>query len=778
MVSAQSCKLSGKLIDQTSHNPIPYANATLKSPNDSTVLIGTITDDEGRFTIKDVKAGNYSLKLSFIGYQSVEFDRITLQTGLRDIGTVNLKVLSENLNEVTVKAIAPSISYKVDKKVIDAGSFPGASVAMDLLENIPSLQVDFDGKLTYRGDGTFRVFINGQAVSNGEEKLRQIPSDRIDKIEVITNPSAKYDAEGTAGIINVLLKKNRLKGYAISTTVRTSTYGDYRWSYSVDKQSERGGWYLNGNVSDRIWSKTNIISDRSNSQDNNLYQVHSELDREGGGKQNYTEFGFNYDLTDKDFIDFNINGNIQNSSSGNTTVGVLNERVLNASNVISSTDYHLNGEYSCHYQYLGGSFKYEHAFTKDRTHLFSSSINYSSYLHPLEEKQLNVKENADVTIREGSEGKEHNETIVNAKIGYQNKLTDKTSFEIGAKLSTDHIPKVTSMSGRFDADGHLTPFAGNPKDQKVDFKQDVYSIYASLKSSWAKFEYQLGLRIEWTDRRSNYQCLSEGGQRILKPAEKDFVNFFPSIHTVYNFSETHQLALNYSRRVDRPEYWDLIPLVSYESPYSYFKGNGNLMPSFTNAFEMAYKKSWDKDFVGVEVFARNTQDIIQEFSRLDKAHILNNTLENVGDTWSVGTEFMFGVDLFAWWNLNLSTSLYSYRLELDIDEHNEKESQFRTDSRMNNTFVLPKNFTLKWDVKYQSPMIMAQTKRDAYVYSNLAVKKSFNDNRWQLMLSWSNIFNSIKYSTTSQGRNFHIKESFTREPYLAFKVSYNFDNQQ
>ena len=778
LASAQNCKLSGILIDKASNNPIPYANAILKSPSDSTLFKGAITDNDGRFIIENIKAGEYNLKLSFIGYQSVVIDKIRLQRGLRDMGRIELNVLSENLNEVVVRATPPSISYKVDKKVINAGSFPGASVAMDLLENIPSLQVDFEGKLSYRGDGTFSVFINGQAVSNGEEKLRQIPSDRIDKIEVITNPSAIYDAEGTAGIINVLLKKNRLKGYAISTTARLSTYGDKRWNYAINKQSDRGIWYLEGNMNHRVWAKSNIVTDRRNAQGEEVYLVHSDMNKKGGGKQNYTEFGFNYDLTDKDCIDFNINGNMVASNSSNTKKGDVSEMVKRGSAIISNADYQFNGEYTNDYQYLGSSFKYEHAFTKDRTHLFSTSVNYSSYLHPFNEKQLDVKQYANVQTRSGLEGKEYNETMVDAKIGYQNKLSENTSFEIGAKVNTDHIPKVVSVSGTFDEAGNLTPFSGNPLNQEVNFKQDIYSTYASLKSVWGKFEYQLGLRNEWTDRQSNYKYQSEEGQVIRVPAEKSFSSLFPSIHTVYNFSETHQLAASYSKRVNRPQYWHLIPIVSYETPYSNAKGNGNLMPAYTNAFEIAYKKSWDKDFVGVEVFARNTRDVIQEYSRADIDNVLINTRENVGESWSIGTELMLGVDLFNWWNMNISSALYSYNLNVDIDQFKKKESQFSTDSRMNNSFTLPKNFILKWDVKYQSPRITAQSERDGYCYSNLAIKKSFKDNRWQVMVSWWNVFNTYKYKLVSEGANFNIKTTHKEKPYLSFKLTYSFNNQK
>lgn len=188
-------------------------------------------------------------------------------------------------------------------------------------------------------------------------------------------------------------------------------------------------------------------------QGENIYIVHSDLDLRGEGNQNYTEFGFNYDLTDKDCIDFNINGNILASADRNTKEGEILEILERGSAIVSNTSYHFDGEYKYDYQYVGSAFKYEHAFTKDREHLFSASVNYSSYLNPFNEKLFGKKQYTNSLIREGLEGKEYNETIVNAKIGYQNKLSENTSFEIGAKLNTDHIPKVISESGTFDEEG-------------------------------------------------------------------------------------------------------------------------------------------------------------------------------------------------------------------------------------------------------------------------------------------------------------------------------------
>lgn len=775
---SQHCILRGRLIDKESQEPLPYGNAILTSSKDTVFFEGAISDEKGVFIVNGLRAGIYNLKMSFMGYQSVQINSILLQRGSRDIGDVVLNILAEDLEAVTIKATKQAIRYKVDKKVIDAGSFPGANVAMDLLENIPSLQVDFEGNLSYRGDGTFQVFINGHPVSNGAEKLKQISADKIDKIEVITNPSAKYGAEGTAGIIQVILKRNRLQGFAINSSARVTSLGSYEWLFSVDKVGESGGWYVDGQLAKYVWNKTEYSEYQVIKQEDRVYKTQSTLKNEQGGVQNYIEFGFNYDLTDKDFIDFSLNVNPLKCTNDNSSAGFISDLEYLSANLIKEKNYYLNNSFDLFYRYLGATFTYNHAFNKDRSHLLSTYFDYSTYLHPLEEMQIDNKKYEINTERLGFKGKEFNEMFFEVKIDYQNKLSELSSFEAGAEVNLDHIPKVTSVSGIYDEYNIITPFPNEPLDQEVDFIQDIYSGYLTFKSGFKEFEYQLGLRTEFTFRKSNYSYNDLSEFRKLIPSEEQFINIFPSIHAVYNFSETHQLAANFSRRVKRPDYWSLIPLSQYSTPYIYYKGNGCLMPAYSSNFEIGYKKSWDKNFIGSELFARNTQNVIQSYLRTDTANIMIETPENVGESWSIGAEFMTGIDIFPWWNINMSTSLFSYKLFVDIDTLRKTDSQLRSDSRVNNTFLLPMNFTFKVDFNYKSPEITAQAKRDGYFYSNIAIKKSFKDNLWELSFSYLNVFNSMKFKKLSGNSVFYIKSDYVIQPAFLFKVAYSFDNQE
>ncbi|MCG6190726.1 TonB-dependent receptor [Maribellus maritimus] len=761
-----------------SYESIAYANIGLFSENDSAPLTGTISNEEGIFSIQDIKTGKYRIKISFIGYQSVIIDNVLLQPGTRELGKIALEVLSENLDELTIVSTKPPMTYKVDRKVIDAGSFPGADAAIDLLENVPSVQLDLEGNLTYRGEGTFKVYINGHPAANGTEKLRQLPASRIDKIEVITNPSAKYDAEGTAGIIQIILKKNRLEGYAINTSLKADTRSAYQWMFSIDNKNEKNGWYLNTYWSGDVWEKYNENSRQTIIDDEITYNTTSEIKSKHGQTNSNIEMGFNYDLTNKDYIDFSGYVNPTKTKQKNRKKGWVTEQITNKNGETTDSTYYLNSLYNCNYQYVGGTLTYEHTFKKDRSHLFSAYIDYSGYVTDLFDRQYDQQIYDTFTKREGFIGSEHQETTIEGKLNYKIPLNKKITMETGAEISTDHIPEITSKSGTFDANKNITKYDDAPINQIVDFIQDVYSPYILLKREGEKMAIQAGIRVEFTNRRSDYSFENEAGIRVTTPTRNRFTDFFPSVHTTYNFSETQQIFTSYSRRIQRPNYWKLVPLEQYETPYSYYTGNDDVLPSYTNAWETGFKKSWDKNFISTEIFTRKTMNVTQNYSHTSAGNMLVISPENVGQSWSTGIELMGGAYIFPWWNANLSASLYSYKLNINFEKIQKTQKQFKTDTRWNNTFLLPKLFTLKWDLKYNSPYQSAQTKRDAFFVSNLALKKEFCEGKWIITVVYNDIFSSEKYTTTKTGEGFFIKTQYKEEPYFSFKLAYIFDNQK
>jgi len=775
-LKAQNCCVRGKIIDGLSKAPISYASVVILK--DSVQLQGAMTDNQGAYEFKHLKTGNYRIKISFIGYQSVILDPLLLQPGVRDLGKTTLLVLTENLQEITVQSSRPPLTYKVDRKVIDAGSFPGAEVAMDLLENLPSIQLDFEGKLTYRGDGTFKVYVNGHPVANGEEKLKQLPASQIDKIEVITNPSAKYDAEGTAGIIQVILKKNRLEGYAINTSAKGTSQGAHEWLFSVDHKGEKSGWYIQGNRGKDIRNKYDSRENQVIYSNGLTYQISTNKSTKKSEDKSYLEIGFNYDLTAKDYIDFSGYIYPEKSKQSTDENGEATEQVTDEGGGLLESSYLLNSDAYFNYRYIGSTLTYEHAFNKKRTHLLSAYLDYSGYLQDLDQKQIDTRVYDTYTERAGNRGIEHDEVILEGKLSYSVPLTEKLTLETGLQINTDHIPRITSENGNFDEKEVFKRFAGEDENQSVNFIQDVYAGYVSLKREAKKLSVQLGMRMEHTKRRSDYSYTGNEDEKIILPDRTSFTDFFPSAHFTYSLSKSHQIYLSYSRRIRRPNYWSLVPLQQYTGPYSYYQGNGDLKPAFSNSWEAGYKKSWDKNFISFEAFVRQTNRFIQNYYRTKTEDILIFSPENVGKSFSTGGEFMTGVNLFPWWNLNLSSNLYAYKLNIDFETTEKTSHQLKTNTRLNNTFLLPESFTLKWDLDYKSPIENSQMKRDGYFVSNLAIKKSFAKGKWVTTFVYNNLFTGNKYDQTTEGTDFHIKTSYTENPFVSFKVAYILDNQK
>lgn len=776
--SAQAV-LTGTVTDAKSGEPIPYANTFLTSKKDSTLLLGGITDDKGVFRIEQIPVGTYSLKISFIGYQSVVVNKLQLERGKRDIGTTPMEILSANLDEVVVRASKSPITYKVDRKVIDASSFPAADTAMDLLENVPSLQVDFEGKLTYRGDGTFKVYVNGHPVANGEEKLQSLNAEQIEKIEVITNPSAKYDAEGTAGIIQVILKKNKLQGYAIDATAAANSNGKYGISFSLDKKGEKGGWHTSGNFTQYDFGDYEQTSIYRNTSSGTLFEGVQKVQNVSNSTFiNYIDFGFNYDITPKDLIDFTIDIKPFKQKQKNHTTYSLTEMQYDTSgNLTNSTDYDIDELYKINYRYLGGGVEYSHNFNKDKSHSLNLELVYSVALGDVPDSQVDTKATATSTEIQGYATKEKNEVIFSADASYDVPLSGNSNLSIGTKIETDHIPEITAESGQIDNNGEFIIFADMPNNQTIDFTENVYAAYATFGSKINKFEYQLGIRMEHTYRNAVYDYTLNGTQES-DPYKTNFTDWFPTVHLLYSFDETMQLTANYSRRIGRPNYWSVVPLTTYNSPYTFSQGNSRLLPAYTDKYELGYKKSWDGDFISAELFTMNVQNLRQKYTRTTTDNKLIKTYENIGESWATGIELMAGVDVFSWWNANISNSLYLYELHIDIDDQKENVSEIRDAARLNNTFKLPKDFTIKWSLQYHAPFNGAQYERDGFFDSDVAIKKSFKDGLWQLTLTASNVFNSYKYKSTNAGASFSFKNDYRQKPYFGIKLAYSFDNQE
>lgn len=776
---AQNFSISGHILGAKDKKPIPYVSAALVH-HDTRPLVGCITDNKGEFTIHVdslINKTGYSIRVEYLGFRSVVINNLLLNGKDLNLGVILLEEDSQSIEPVVVSYSPPPFTYKLDRKSINANNFPNANLAIDLLDNIPSVRVDNDGRLTYRGEGVFLIYINGIQVANGEDRLKQLPASQIETLDIITNPSSSYSADGNAGIIQVTLKKNRLEGYSIYSGVTANTRGTMNFAFSVDKKYKSNGWYFNGNIGQTVWEKYaseggQIItsSDRANTVDRYEDFRNTEF-------SSHLEGGFNLDITKNDYLDISFFIDPTYTNKRNRGLGdFLEEESLN-NLLVHTSEYQSASRIYYDYQYYGTTLSYYHAFNKKKTHKLSLDFQYSGYLNELKEKRIDVRDYATNTERVGYQAYEKKRNRLFAKLNYQVPFNEYFSAEGGFDFNYDCLPHTGSANGTFDAEGIITPFLDEPANQEVYFSQDIYSGYLTAKYEGKKISILLGARVESTFRELDY-TFEKQGVKQSESDSKNFTKFFPSFHFTFTPKENHQLALSFSERIRRPDYWSLIPLTQYMTQYSYYKGNGNLIPAKTYIVEVGYLRTFNKNFVSGELFFRQTKNNFANFQMPISETMLLSQPQNVGQSTMAGLELMIGWDIVKCWNVNATASIYMSWLNYEYGGIHTKSDRIKSDFRLNNTFKLPAKFSIKFDMYYYSAVQGIQIEQDGYFLANISIDKRFRNDRWRVGISWYDMFFSNNHRTITKGIDFYTWDNYREKPYVSFRIGYYFNNQK
>lgn len=686
--------------------------------------------------------------------------------------------MAETLSETIVEGKKVALSYGVDKKTINASAFPDATNAVDLLTNVPSIQVSVDGKISYREGGKFKVYINGIAVPNGEERLKTLDASQIEKIDIITNPSARYSSEGTAGIIRILLKKNRLEGYNIGITAQTNTFGERAFSYSVDKKGKRGGWYTAGNYRDNRYGNRQSQLENVLQTPLQIFENQQNENFKGRSIRPNLNFGFNYDLTDQDVIDFSVNYNpfSQKDDKKSTTQVIENQYDIHRK-LLSSKAFEWQNENLFSFQMMGMNLDYSHFFNREKTHFLNIIASYDHFLGNNENIIKTILISNGLTETFGNFNSEENEVMTSTEINYELPLTETTSVEAGLSFETDHIPNVRYENGFFEGDQITQVLTSEPYHQQIKYEQHIYTGFLTFKSSLGRFEYKLGLRAERTLRDIAYH-FTKSNNKFSDNYNGDFTNWFPSVHLLYSFSEESQLGLNYSRRINRPHYSTLIPVMVWDDKYTFSTGNSRLNPTYTNAYELNYKKSWGKDFISSEIFVRNQQALQSSVRTPYYDDIFLVRMDNIGSSWAIGNELMAGIDIRPWWNINASFSSFYYTENTEVNTIKTDFKQWRYNAKLNQSFKFPKDFSLRLNVAYQSPTKGFQYENEGVFLATTSLTKSWRENRWQVSASFWNFLDSYRQTTQSQGEQFLLRTHNIYRPYASFSVRYRFNRQR
>ncbi len=740
--------ISGKVYDAALNEPLPYVNIVIKN-SEGEIVTGSITLEDGTFKITKIPEGNITVTIQYIGYKSV-IKEITINKGNRrvDFGTIMLEEEAAALDEITVIAEISTITQKVDRKVITIGKDLAATgTASELMVGIPSVSIDAQtGDISLRGNSNVRVMVDGK-LSNipTAQLLRQIPSTAIKAIELITNPSAKYNPEGMSGIINIILHKNTMIGFNGSATVGLSYEKEAKFNSSLDMNYRNGKFNLYGSYSNNI--AKNITNGRLFRPDNNSEQLFIFLNDR---KNHLFKIGLDFYLNDKNTISFFSNQSLSHSIfEGGTDATFFNDSSFNQSQTFISDNENSSHQYN---------FDYKLDFEKDG-HNLELEVDYNIYEgeNPVEYVYLL----GDLDDYNDMNDTDRERTTIN--LDYVNPLSETTKLELGAEVRLFNTKILYSSTGQsLNEFGVLAP----TPDTDFDYTRDIYSTYATYSKKFDKWTYQIGARLESVTVDA-LALETDVVTNVTNPIafNNDYVKLYPSAFLTYTPSEKNNYQLSYSKRVDRPGIGQVNPIKQWSTPLISSYGNIYLEPQFTNSFEVNYTRKLKKGSITTGVFYRAISDEINRALFIDRSDVNSGrviiTHDNFDDTSAYGFEFSTNYKPTKWWNINGSFDIYSQTqkgitetltapIETatidDIVTEVVEVENVAWNFRMFNNFKVSKTLSFTAFAFYRGANQTIQFDIDPMFFVNVGARVSFAEGKGSFSLNFSDIFNTMHFS--------------------------------
>lgn len=767
--SKSKTTIKGAVYERSSNAPMPYVNVAIYQSANDELVNGNITNDKGLFSIGNIGAGTYYAKVNFIGFQEFKVNNIKVDGGTKfiDLGKLSLAVENTEIEGVEVVADRQRIQYQVDKKVVNVSQNINAAggTAVDVLENTPSVQVDIEGNVTVRGSSSFTVLIDGRPTAlEASDALQQIPASALENIEIITNPSAKYDPDGMGGILNLVTKKDALQGLDGIFNVMGSTNDSYRADFTLNHRNTKRLLTFGMDYNRRSFTGNGDIYRESYRKDSTLIQDTEGERLHARGGYSMT-LGTDLYLSEKTTLGFNAKlGQFQMKQDGggeNYYATMFNNKLLNEQRTLEDEI----GDRTSNYIALTTSLT--HLFNKEKTHRLEANLFYRYRNGNDSSTQLEQEYDADGSLSKNyalnmtsTEGEtNHN---VRAKIDYTLPLG------LTGKLETGYQGRIRLEEETYDYSGHN---ASGKLDLSnfMNFNRQIHALYGTYSNKWGLLSYMAGLRGEYT-----YRVISDADKR---ESIVDRLDWFPSMHLSYDIGGNTQLMASYSKRIDRPRAWDLNPFESYTNQTTIRKGNPDLTPEYTNSFDLGLMQKFGTSFLSFEAFFRSKVDVITRISSLREDGVMIQQSTNVGNDKSMGGEIMANVDVLKWLTLNGSVSVYQYLLSSQVNGVYEEKSSTNLDGQLNATFKFSPNSRMQLMGSYRGPSVSAQGERKGTVFTNLSYKHDFFKKKLAATLSIRDILGTGGWKGSSRGEGFYQTFDFSPQPRVVqLTLSYKLNN--
>jgi outer membrane receptor protein involved in Fe transport len=763
--------IKGKVIEGTNNAPVEYATVTLFAASDSVMVDGVITDAEGNFEFKKLNIGSYNIIIRFMGFRKVFVAGIILSEDkpVTDVGTVTLKADVTNLQEVEIVGDKPLVEYQVDRKVVNVDQQLQAQggTAVDVLERIPSIRTDLDGNVALRGSTSFTVLIDGKpSILTGSDALNQIPASTIEKIEIITNPSAKYDPDGTAGIINIITKKNSLKGLSGIINLSAGTSPDYTGSLMLNYRTKKTSLSLGIDLGSREMPGYRTSYRETYNGDTTTY-----LQTDNNNTMKRQSFslkaGIDYSLTEKNTITaegsyrvFNMarNGNTQNE---NWSTIDLNPSYLLTDDVDESD-----------HPGLQITLRDIQKFRKEGSEL-TAQLTYNQGED--EGEQMTQQYYTDETWTEqGAFLYDYRKNTTEAEkdwrgdLDFEHSFTEKSKLEAGFQLRIDRQEEDYRY---YDHDSLTGDWVEDLlQSNKYEFSHDIYAIYGTYSHEFKNLGLKAGLRAEYTNRNLHQITGNED-----YPYEK--FDVYPSLYLTYHLPYNQQVQLSYSKRVNRPRGQMLNPYTFFSDAFSSFSGNPDLEPEFSHNMELNYQKYFGYSFLTVETYYRLTDNKMTRVQEVNDEGVMFMTMDNINNDRSLGIELSGNIKVNSWFTINPVASVYDYRLNQEEDGEDETRSSTNWMASLELAANLKTNTKIRLNGNYDSPTVTVDGSRKGTYYMGFSARQDFFENKFSVTLNIRDVLDSRRMKDISEGENYYISsENWRKAPIFSISLSYKWNN--
>jgi len=731
--------ITGSVIDKSLKEPIPYVSIVIQDLNGE-IITGGITDENGEFIIEGIPEGKSNLSIQYIGYKTYNTEiEISKKNRKLNIGKIELEEDVEALDEVVIRAEITSIQQKLDRKVINIGKdlVTAGPTAADIMNNLPSVSLDPQtGNVSLRGNQNVRVMVDGKITNvPADQLLKQIPTASIKQIELITNPSAKYDPQGMSGIINIILHKNVKLGANGNASVGLTYEEQARFNASLDLNYRNGKFNVYGNFSNSVGKSENY---------GHIYRPDEDILQDinflSNDKSNLLKAGIDFYLNDKNTLSFFTTQNFYDGKFE----GIID------------VFYNENPE-----------FNQTQLFTQDSDNL-ASTYNFD-YKLDFEKEGHNIELEADYNIYNNDEDTNFNfigassipnyqdvidveSERVNINLDYVNPLTESTKLEVGTEVRLyETVNDYNSTGFSFNSESELIPTPST----KFDYSRDIYSVYTTFGKNYEKWSYQVGARAE------SVEVIAD--TNAVRSFSNDYVEIYPSAFLTFNPSEKNQYQVSYSRRVDRPGIDQVNPIREWSSPLISSYGNTELLPQFTNSIEANYTRSFEKGSITSGIFYRAISDEINRALFVDRTDFNKQilTYDNFDDTSAYGVELSGNYKPTEWWSFNSSFDLYSqvqsgFAESLDPDIENPTDDDIITEYgeanvvtwnfKIFNNFKVTEKLTLSAFGFYRGENKTLQFAIDPMYFVNVGARYSLWEGKGTFSINYNDIFNTMKFA--------------------------------